>query len=155
MENVIFQASDLARDRTRFLDAARAGRAVVRDKDGTGLVMLPEAELAVLEGYAAWSQRLNRLSALLETERPLTAAMLGELAWLRVFDAEDLREFVDELHAALIAGLADQSLDDIEQIVRDWRITARQLEDPLRRAVLLGHDAPDHLVDAAVPADRA
>jgi hypothetical protein len=155
MENVIFQASDLARDRTRFLDAARAGRAVVRDKDGTGLVMLPESELVVLEGYAAWSQRLNRLSALIESERPLTAAMLGELAWLRVFDVEDLREFVDELHTALIAGLADQSLEEIEHLVRDWRITARQLEDPLRRSVLLGRDAADHLVDAAVPVEHA
>ena len=155
MENVIFQASDLAKDRTRFLDAARAGRALVRDKDGTGLVMLPESELVVLEGYAAWSQRLNRLTALIEAGRPLTAALLGELAWLRVFDSEDLREFVGELHSALIAGLADQSLDEIEQVVSDWRLTARQLEDPLRRSVLLGRDAGEQLVDAPEPAERA
>lgn len=155
MENVIFQASDLARDRTRFLEAARSGRAVVRDKDGTGLVMLPESELVVLEGYAAWSQRLNRLTALVDADRPLTAALLGELAWLRVFDTEDLREFVGELHSALIAGLADQSLDEIEKLVADWRVTARQLEDPLRRSVLLGRDTGDHLVDAKAPSERA
>jgi len=154
MENVIFQASDLARDRTKFLDAARAGRAVVRDKDGSGLVMLPESELAVLEGYAAWSQRLNRLTALIESDRSVTAALLGELAWLRVFDVEDLREFVSELHTALIAGLADQSLDDVNKLVAEWRLTARQLEDPLRRSVLLGRDAAEHLVDAPEPTDR-
>lgn len=155
MENVIFQASDLARDRTRFLDAARSGRALIRDKDGTGLVMLPESELAVLEGYAVWSQRLNRLTSLIESDRPLTAALLGELAWLRVFDAEDLREFVGELHTALIAGLADQSLEEVEQLVTDWRITARQLEDPLRRSVLLGRDAGEQLINAPEPVERA
>lgn len=155
MENVIFQASDLARDRTRFLDAARSGRARVRDKDGTGLVMLPEAELEVLEGFAAWSQRLNQLTALVESERALTPALLGELAWLRVFDAEDIREFIGELHQALIADLADQRIDTVLATVSDWRTTARQLEDPLRRSVLLGHTAPEHLIDATEPRELA
>ncbi len=151
MENVIFQASDLAHNRTQFLDAARSGRARVRDKDGTGLVMLPESELEVLEGFAAWSQKLNQLNALVEAGRPLTPALLGDLAWLRVFDAEDLRDFMDELHQALIADLADQTLNTVKAVVGDWRVTARQLEDPLRRSVLLGHDAPDHLVEATRP----
>ena len=155
MENVIFQASDLARDRTRFLDAARSGRARVRDKDGTGLVMLPEAELEVLEGFAAWSQKLNQLTALVEGERALTPALLGELAWLRVFDGEDIREFINELHQALIADLADQTTDAVASVVSDWRVTAKQLEDPLRRSVLLGHDAPENLVEAAEPSGDA
>ncbi len=133
MENVIFQASDLAHNRTQFLDAARSGRARVRDKDGTGLVMLPESELEVLEGFAAWSQKLNQLNALVEAGRPLTPALLGDLAWLRVFDAEDLRDFMDELHQALIADLADQTLNTVKAVVGDWRVTARQLVDPLRR----------------------
>lgn len=151
MENIIFQASDLARDRTRFLDAARSGRALVRDKDGTGLVMLPESDLAVLEGFARWSQIHNRLAHLLASGRELTVDELGDLAWLRVFSADDVREFMDELHAALIAALADRRIDVLDEMVRDWRVTARQLEDPLRRSVLLGHDNLDDLVEVEAP----
>ena len=138
MDNVIFQTSDLANDRRRLLDTARAGRAIVRDKDGTGLVMLPEADLAVLEGYAKWSQLHQRLGYLLASSGKLSVAELGELAWLRVFDSEDQKSFADELHDSLIAGLADNDLTSVHDTVKDWRITARQLEDPLRRSTLLG-----------------
>ena len=144
MERVIFQSSDLARERTKVISAARAGRAVVRDKDGTGLVMLPEADLAVLEGYAKWSQILQRLRAFLQTGREVSLAELGELAWLRFFDLDDRREFAEELHNCLIAGLADHDLTAVNEAVHAWQVTARQLEDPLRRTVLLGMaDAED------------
>lgn len=138
MEGVIFQTSDLAKKRTSVLDAARAGRALVRDGDGSGLVMLPESDLAVLEGFASWSQKLQRLSVLINADRDVSVAELGDLAWLRVFDREDQRAFADELHESLIAGLADQDLSAVSDVVTAWRVTARQLEDPLRRAVLLG-----------------
>lgn len=151
MDNVIFQASDLAKDRVRVLDAARSGRARVRDKDGTGLVMLPEAELEVLEGYARWSQAHNRLSALITSGRLLNVDELGEFAWLRVFDREDLDEFLSDLHSALVAGLADRNMDDLATLEREWRITARQLEDPLRRSVLLARDAEEELVEVEAP----
>lgn len=152
MESIIFQASDLARDRTRFLDAARSGRALVRDKDGTGLVMLPESDLAILEGFASWSQVHNRLVHLLASRRELTVGELGDLAWLRVFSPEDVRDFVDELHSTLIAALADRRIEVLDEMVRDWRVTARQLEDPLRRSVLLGHANLDELVEVEAPA---
>jgi hypothetical protein len=153
MERVIFQASDLAKERVKVLDAARAGRALVRDKDGTGLVMLPESHLDVLEGFARWSQALQRLNVLIATDREVSVAELGEFAWLRVFDKEDQKGFSDELHEALIAGLADQDLSDITEVVKDWRITARQLEDPLRRSVLLGATTPEDFVGVEEPAE--
>lgn len=151
MEHVIFQASDLAKERVRVLDAARAGRAVVRDKDGTGLVMLPESHLAVLEGYARWSQTLQRLNVLVAAERQVSVAELGDLAWLRVFDKDDQRAFSDELHEALIAGLSDEDLGAVDEVVADWKVTARQLEDPLRRSVLLGATGPGDFVEADKP----
>lgn len=151
MDNVIFQASDLARERTRVLEAARGGRARLRDKDGTGLVMLPESELEVLEGFAAWSQRLNRLNALIASNRTFSTELLGDLAWLRSLPLEDVREFADELHQALIAGLADKDLGLLSEMVSEWRTTARQLEDPLRRSILLGHDSMEDLIVASEP----
>lgn len=153
MESVIFQTSDLAKRRTTVLDAARAGRALVRDGDGSGLVMLPESELAVLEGFARWSQSLQRLNVLIAAERDVSVAELGDLAWLRVFDRDDQREFADELHEALIAGLADQDLSPVADIVAAWRLTARQLEDPLRRSVLLGAGDVDDFVEASEPTE--
>jgi hypothetical protein len=153
MNNQIFQSSDLAKQRTEFLEAARTGRARVRDKDGTGLVMLPESELDVLEQYAQWSQAHVRLSSLLASKDRITVSDLGELAWLRVFDRDDLSEFADELRDALIAGLADKDLGPVFEMVDAWRTTAKQLEDPLRRSVLLGNLADADLVDADRPVE--
>ncbi|EPR77326.1 hypothetical protein ADILRU_0336 [Leifsonia rubra CMS 76R] len=103
--------------------------------------MLPERQLEVLEQYATWSQIHLRLSGLIQSGKRLSASDLGDLAWLRVFDPEDLQEFSDELHSSLIMGLSDKDLGPVEETVSAWRVTARQLEDPLRRSVLLGtHD---------------
>jgi hypothetical protein len=115
--------------------------------------MLPESDLAVLEGFALWSQKLQRLNVLVASERDVSVAELGDLAWLRVFDKEDQRAFAEELHESLIAGLSDQDLSTVDEVVTAWRITARQLEDPLRRSVLLGrHDLAD-FGDAEEPAE--
>jgi hypothetical protein len=44
-----FQVSDLAKQRTAVLDAARNGRAIIKDNKGSELVMLPNVELEHLE----------------------------------------------------------------------------------------------------------
>jgi hypothetical protein len=151
MSNMIYQPTDLAQKRVQFLEAARAGGARVRDKDGTSLVMLPERELDLFKGLADWSAAGLRLEDLLQRPGALTVAELGELAWLRVFDREDQRAFLDELQHALLSAHADHDLAALEECVRSWRITARQLEDPLRRSVLLGQHANEDLVDVARP----
>ena len=154
MSDVIFQSSDLATKRTEVLDAARKGQARVRDKDGTSLVMLPESRLRLLETLTKWWQAYMKLEALLHRSELPRASDLGELAWLRAFDREDFQEFVSELHDALIAADADEDSTVLDECVRAWRITARQLEDPLRRSVLLhGSFAPDQYVDASEPDD--
>jgi hypothetical protein len=154
MDGVIYQPSDLAgAKRVVFLEAARAGRARLRDKDGTSLVMLPEHDLDVLERYAHWSRLGTQLDVLLSSGRSVSVSELGELGWLRVFDSDDLREFVSELNTTLLASLADNDVALVEQVIRDWQVTARQLEDPLRRAVLTGrHDSSD-FEDARQPAE--
>ncbi|MEV4511578.1 hypothetical protein AB0K00_21705 [Dactylosporangium sp. NPDC049525] len=141
--DTIFQSSDLAGNRrVEFLQAARSGRARLRDKDGTSLVMLPESDLEWLEVMAKWSTAQLRLTELLRRGVVPTVSDLGELAWLRTFDLEDLQLFVDELHEVLVTAHADRSTDSLDACVQAWRTTARQLEDPLRRKVLLGsHDA--------------
>jgi hypothetical protein len=143
--DIVFQSSDLAgARRVEFLQAARAGGARLRDKDGTSLVMLPESHVDWLESMAQWATAHLRLQELLRRGVPPTVSDLGELAWLRVFGLDDLSEFTGELNDALVTAHADRSADSLKDCVNAWRVTARQLADPLRQEVLLGtHDAQD------------
>ncbi|BCL13962.1 hypothetical protein [Micromonospora sagamiensis] len=152
MDSVIFQPSDLANQRrVEFLDAARSGRARLRDKDGTSLVMLPERHLVWLEAIAKWSSVHLRLEELLRRGAMPAVAELGDLAWLRAFDMDDLREFVGELHEALVVTNSDQDPSRLDECVHAWKTTARQLEDPLRRKVLLGGHALDEYEEVRRP----
>lgn len=152
----IYQASDLASKRTEILDAASNGRALIRDTKGQGLVLLPEETLEHLEQYSEWSIKLERLRRLLAYNRRPTVAELGDLAWLRVFDDDDLHEFCDELSEQLVACLADGDFADLNTLIRDWRVTAGQLEDPLRKRILLQAEAnTDDFTPAKPPTDKA
>jgi 1-acyl-sn-glycerol-3-phosphate acyltransferase len=151
MSDTIFLSSDLAKKRTEVLAAARNGIARVRDKDGTGYVMLPEGRLSRLEALTRWQQALIRLEALLRRGAMPSVADLGDLAWLRGFDLEELSEFADELREALVAAHADDDVAALEDCLRAWRTTARQLADPLRRSVLRGSHQPDEFTEVAEP----
>lgn len=135
MSDKIFQVTDLKSDRTAVMDAARSGGATIRDTDGRSIAMLPAAKLDVYRNFAEWSQRLERLTEAARTGNP-TVGALGDLAWARVFDADDLAEFAEEVHTVLMAALADEDFALLEEVVGDWRTTARQLSDPLRASVL-------------------
>lgn len=149
-----YTLSDLAgAKRTQLLNDARTGRARVRDKDGQTLVMLPEQRLDVLDQFAHWSQVQQRLSSIAAQERIPTVAELGDLAWVRVFDRDDLSDLADELHTALISALADQDTSLVGEIVDAWRLTARQLEDPLRRSILLSPTMQDDFVEVERPVE--
>ena len=154
MSDVIFQVTDLAQKRLELLEAARGGGARLRDKDGTSLVMLPEGRLLLLEELANWSTAHLRLDELISRGKRPSVGDLGNLAWLRVFDDEDLREFTHDLQQALIASYADRDLAPLHDCVEAWRLTAQQLEDPLRRHVLLGKVAPQDLVEALRPDEQ-
>jgi hypothetical protein len=153
MSDVIYQLTDLASKRLEFLDAARSGRARLRDKDGTSLVMLPESRLRLLETLAKWWQASMKLESFLRRSELPRAAELGELAWLRSFDRDDLQEFTSELHDALVAASADEDTAALDDCVQGWRTTARQLEDPLRRSVLLSSYVPEDYVEVSEPGD--
>ncbi|MEV7966090.1 hypothetical protein AB0O34_08910 [Sphaerisporangium sp. NPDC088356] len=151
MTDLIFQSSDLANKRTEVLEAAREGLARVRDKDGTSLVMLPERRLRLLQEIARWSRAHMRLDDLLRRDAIPNVSDLGDLAWLRVFDADDLREFVEDLHNALVAAHSDEDTLALDECIKAWRITARQIEDPLRRSVLIGKSTSDDYIEVHEP----
>jgi len=149
--DTIFQATDLVQRRVEFLDAARAGCARLRDKDGTSLVMIPESRLRWLQSIAKWASLHLRLEELVRRGVMPSVTDLGELAWLRALNLDDLREFVEELHEALVIASADESCVPLDECVRAWRTTARQLEDSLRRQVLLGGHDPDDFEEVGPP----
>lgn len=151
MSEVIFLPTDLANKRTEFLEAARNGQARLRDKDGTSFVMLPESRLQLLETLAKWWQAYMKLESLLHKSDLPRAGELGDLAWLRAFDRDDFQEFISELHDALVAANADEDTTVLDECIKAWRITARQLEDPLRRSVLHGTFVPEDYVEAREP----
>lgn len=137
MHDSIYQPTDLAGTKRReFIEAAKTGRAQLRDSDGTSIVALPARELKLLDELARWSSEIRRLYELLGSGAPLTVSRLDQLAWLRVFEPEDIRAFADEMQEALIVAMADRDPDLIEEVERAWRITASEVEDPLRRAAL-------------------
>lgn len=152
MGDIIYQASDLASSkRVDFLRDAKSGGARLRDKDGLSLVALPESSLLALRNFAYWSQRHLLLSKRLETSKELSVADLGDLAWLRVFDLDDIKEFCDELHNVLMASMADDDAQLLQETVAAWKLTAKQLEDPLRRSVLMSSHSPSDYVEASFP----
>ncbi|ROS33197.1 MULTISPECIES: hypothetical protein [unclassified Curtobacterium] len=152
MSTETYSVSDLAgAKRTQFFQDARAGRARVRDKDGQTFVMLREQRLDVLDQFAHWSTAQQRLQAVVAAGKMPSVAELGELAWVRGFDLEDISEFAEELHTALISALADQDTSLVLDVVDAWRVTARQLEDPLRKSILLGELNASSFVEADVP----
>lgn len=135
--NTVFQSSDLANKRKEVIAAARDGRVTIRDGRNEPLIMLPEREIENLDLYRKWTETQRRLRSLLDSGRDITIAELGELAWLRTFDREDIKEFCEELDDYIIACFADGDFSALDACIKDWRITASQLEDPLRRRVLL------------------
>jgi hypothetical protein len=153
MTDTIFQASDLAGSkRVEFLDAARGGQARLRDRDGMSLVMLPESTLRLLEALTSWWEAYTRLDSLLRRATDVPSAReLGDLAWLRSVDRDDMEEFLSDLHEALVASSADRDLAVLDSCINAWRITARQLEDPLRRSVLLGSNIDSDFIEVQEP----
>ncbi len=144
MSGTIYQVSDLANKRTDFVADARAGGARLRDKDGTSLVMLPESRIEHLEGLQEHFELFLTAERHAASSTPLDVYALGRHAWIRSLPAADVAELADELGQALVAAISDGEKVAVDEIVSDWRLTARQLEDPLRKTVLLG---PRELTD--------
>ena len=132
-----FLVSDLAKQRTEVLKAARQGGAIIRDNKGPELVMLPNSRLVNLELHKDWSLKLERLRYILQSESRPDVAGWGDLAWLRVFDDEDLNCFCEELSDELVIDASKEDYSGLEELLSDWKATAGQLEDPLRRKILL------------------
>lgn len=135
----IFQASDLAAKRRELMDSAREGLAQIRDTDGTGLVMLREAQFEQLREERALFASFVALEGALT--RPLAQRRTtdyGDFAWLAAFDEDDQETFRSELLDALAESLAHGTLAPAGKCIDDWRRTARALSSQKVREALTG-----------------
>jgi hypothetical protein len=149
---VIYTVSDLDRKRREVTDEARRGVAHIRDTDGMGLVLLPAKHYEVLDAVSRWHDRLDvaeRARAKNPGER--VPRDFGDLTWLRHLDDADLTSFIAEVRVAVSVAYHDDDLTQLDQLLRDWRATADELADPLRRDVLLGEFRADDFVEADRP----
>lgn len=124
--DVIFQPTDLVGRRVEFLAAARRGLARLRDKDGTGLVMIPETRFDLLQTLSTWAIARLRLERLIAEQERASVEDL-DLGWLRVFEVGDLRSFSKDLRDAMLAAQADQDAAPLDDVIETWRSTARRI----------------------------
>ena len=153
MGTVTYLPTDLQRRYRVILDEAKAGEARVRDADGTTILLLPEGEVRALRRVSAAAANLAAVEGVLEsmaTGSP-ELSQYGEWSWLRVFEADDLREFVRDIREAIIVGAREGSSALLDEQLRAWRVTARQADDPLFRAILRGGSAEDDFVEVSRP----
>jgi len=153
MGAVTYLPIDLQRRYRAILDEAKAGQARVRDLDGTDILLLPESEVEALRRVNAVAANLlaiERVAELMATRRP-DLPEYGEWSWLRVFDADDLREFIREIREAVIVGVREGSTTLLDEQLRAWRITAQQADDPLFRDILRGGASEEDFTEVGRP----
>ena len=153
MGTVTYLPTDLQRRYRVILDEAKAGEARVRDADGTTILLLPEGEVRALRRVSAAAANLAAVEGVLEsmaTGSP-ELSQYGEWSWLRVFEADDLREFVRDIREAIIVGAREGTSDLLEEQLRAWRVTAGQAADPLFREILRGGAAEADFVEVRRP----
>lgn len=119
-----FTSSDLANRRKMVLAAAKAGRALVRDTDGTTLVMLPAEHLATRQRLSELDGVLRALVASLQAPDP-SASSLGEIAWVATWPYERRQRLVSDLAEVLTL--------------------AHSLQDPMPADAFLEASKPRHL----------
>lgn len=149
----IFAVSDLQQRYREVLDDARAGLARIRDSDGESLVVLKEARLRALDGIAAAAANLAQIESALASKpgQPLDPLDCGDWTWLRSLDAEDLAQFLGDVRRAIVIAWHEGSTVLLDEELRAWRITAEELDDPLRRSILLGPVAYEDFVPLERP----
>jgi hypothetical protein len=138
---VTYQATDLARHHREVLDAARSGQALLRDKDGTALVLAPAADVERTYEIAELALELIRARRAIDHDAvPRSAALYGDFAWMSVLPDDAQRRFLDELTEGLLVAASGTSLRPVELLLGDWRATAEAWADPDTREALLASE---------------
>ena len=148
-DGIAYQATDLARNHREVIDAARRGSALIRDKDGLALLMVPAEETRRTREIGELALDLVRAaSVMLPGGAARTAAAYGGMAWLSVLPIDAQRRFFREMSTALVVAASGTTLRSVEILLGDWRATAEAWADPdTRERLLADEDAPIHGIE--------
>ena len=139
--NRAYQATDLVRNHRQVVDDARAGIAVIRDKDGTTLVMTTASLLERAQEIGAAAVALVQVSqALAEPADRRTTSAFGDFAWLRPLPEDAQRGFLAEMTDRLLVVASGGRLDQLTELVGDWLATAEAWGNPDTREALLANE---------------
>lgn len=144
-----YQSTDLARNHRKVMAEARAGYAIVRDKDGTTLILTSAAEVERLRELADRALGLATLQRVLARAADQRAtALYGAFAWASVLPEHDQRQFAEELADGLLVASSGASLEPVRELIGDWIATAEAWADPDARDALLASE--DQALSSAV-----
>ncbi len=136
-----YQATDLARNHRQVVDDARDGVAVIRDKDGTALVMTSASRFERANDIGGTAVSLVQLWQVLAgpADRRTTAAY-GEFAWLHSLPEEAQHRFLAEMTDRLLVVASGGRLDQLSELAGDWLATAEAWGDADTREALLANE---------------
>ena len=139
--NHAYQASDLARNHRQVVDDARNGIAVIRDKDGTTLVMTTASLLERAQEIGGAAVALVQVAQALTgpADRRTTAAY-GDVAWLRPRPEDAQRRFLAEMTDRRLVVASGGRLGQLTELVSDWLATAEAWTDADTREALLAEE---------------
>ena len=98
----------------------------------------------------------RKIRSIINSENRPNTVEWGDLAWLRVLDNDDLSTFCEDLANELIIDASEDDFTGLDCLIREWRATAGQLEDPLRKRILLSSELEKaDFTEAQAPASGA
>ena len=132
-----YQVTDLARNHREVVDKARHGGALIRDKDGTVLLLAPAADINHEHELTALATAFVRLTQTLASS-PVqrSTAAYGDFAWLTAFEEEYQLQFLAELTKPVLVALSGGPLEPALTLIDDWRVTSITYADEELRAEL-------------------
>ena len=143
---VTFQVSDLAKNYRNVLDQARRSRAMIRDKDGETLVMMPVGDLWRDSQMAEFARDLLRLERAVSRGDNDDVIASGSLSWVSVLPLESQQLIDEELYGRVQVALSGGPIGPVRDLIADWMATAETWADVDLRQELL-EDATEPLVD--------
>jgi hypothetical protein len=128
--------------------------ALIRDKDGTALVMTTASRLERAQEVCAIAVALVQVArALAEPSERRSPAAYGDFAWLSVLPEDAQRRFLGETTDRLLITASGGRVDDLEELVGDWLATAEAWSNPATRDALVA-DEVSPLRDVELVPDR-
>ncbi len=141
----LITATELNRQPGRILDKALENPVTITRNDRS-FALLRRENVAL---FVKAAQRSKEIVELLNTAfRLLLKQKIGSehpYGWLRVFDSDELNEFIDEVISAYrVVDLSEKAWDELDAIIHEWHESALAISNPqLEAAFTQNHEVEE------------